>query len=151
MYINFVISSLSSRLLHLVWKHILKIFARVAPFFISIFQFHFQRIFSWKHEYILSFLCSQISSSFFIFFLYLLHPSERVSRSTVFTNHNLISVRHRKYRLIILLYLHVISCSSTWNLASSRDPEPRPSLESSNHSGFDLMAASIVESDLVFG
>ena len=85
------------------------------------------------------------------FFLYLLHPSGRVSKSTVFTNHNLISVRHRKYRLIILLYLHVISCSSTWNFASSRDPEPRPSLESSNHSGFDLMAASIVESDLVFG
>ena len=66
-----------------------------------------------------------------LFFLYLLHPSGRVSKSTVFTNHNLISVRHRKYRLIILLYLHVISCSSTWNLASSRDPEPRPSLESS--------------------
>ena len=85
------------------------------------------------------------------FFLYLLHPSRRVSKSTVFTNHNLISVRHRKYRLIILLYLHVISCSSTWNLASSRDPEPRPSLESSNHSGLDLLSASIVESDLVFG
>ena len=84
------------------------------------------------------------------FFLYLLHPSGRVSKSTVFTNHNLISVRHRKYRLIILLYLHVISCSSTWNFASSRDPELRPSLESSIHSGFDLMAASIVESDLVF-
>ena len=94
---------------------------------------------------------SKSSKKWSFFFLYLLHPSGRVSRSTVFTNHNLISVRHRKYRLIILLYLHVISCSSTWNFASSRDPEPRPSLESSNHSGFDLMAASIVESDLVFG
>ena len=85
------------------------------------------------------------------FFLYLLHPSGRVSKSTIFTIHNLISVRHRKYRLIILLYLHVISCSSLLDLASSRDPEPRPSLESSNHSGLDLMLASIVESDLVFG
>ena len=85
------------------------------------------------------------------FFLYLLHPSGRVSKSTIFSNHNLISVRHRKYRLIILLYLHVISCSSLLDLASSRDPEPRPSLESSNHSGLDLMLASIVESDLVFG
>ena len=84
-------------------------------------------------------------------FLYLLHPSGRVSKSTIFSNHNLISVRHRKYRLIILLYLHVISCSSLLDLASSRDPEPRPSLESSNHSGLDLMLASIVESDLVFG
>ena len=37
------------------------------------------------------------------------------------------------------------------DFASSRDPELRPSLESSIHSGFDLMAASIVESDLVFG
>jgi len=86
-----------------------------------------------------------------IFFLYLLHPPGRVSKSTIFSNHNLISVRHRKYRLIILLYLHVISCSSLLDLASSRDPEPRPSLESSNHSGLDLMSASIVESDLVFG
>ena len=38
-----------------------------------------------------------------------------------------------------------------WTCSSSRDPEPRPSLESSNHSGLDLMLASIVESDLVFG
>ena len=86
-----------------------------------------------------------------IIFLYLLHPPGGVSKSTIFSNHNLISVRHRKYRLIILLYLHVISCSSLLDLASSRDPEPRPSLESSNHSGLDLMLASIVESDLVFG
>ena len=83
--------------------------------------------------------------SFRVFFLYLLHPSGRVSKSTIFTNHNLISVRHRKYRLIILLYLHVISCSSTLSLASSRDPEPRPSLESSNHSSLDLVSASIGE------
>ena len=86
----------------------------------------------------------------FVFFIFITSPGG-VSKSTIFANHNLISVRHRKYRLIILLYLHVISCSSTLDLASSRDPEPRPSLESSNHSGLDLMLASIVESDLVFG
>merc|ERR1711952_532276 len=88
--------------------------------------------------------------NFYFFFIFITSPGG-VSKSTIFANHNLISVRHRKYRLIILLYLHVISCSSTLDLASSRDPEPRPSLESSNHSGLDLMSASIVESDLVFG
>ena len=104
-----------------------------------------------QHSIIVTIPLMQMRMVMVVFFLYLLHPSGRVSKSTIFTIHNLISVRHRKYRLIILLYLHVISCSSTLSLASSRDPEPRPSLESSNHSGLDLMSASIVESDLVFG
>ena len=52
-------------------------------------------------------------------------PSQRVvtlflplrgTKGYILANHNLISVRHRKYRLIILEYLHLLSCSSTLDL-----------------------------------
>ena len=48
------------------------------------------------------------------FFIFITTPEGHVR--VHFANLNLISVRHRKYRLIILLYLHLLSCSSTLDL-----------------------------------
>ena len=55
------------------------------------------------------------------FFFYIYYFPWGARKSTFWRYHNLISVRHRKYRLIILLYLHLISCSSTLDLLGSRD------------------------------
>ena len=55
--------------------------------------------------------CSMVFDFFFIF---ITTPEGHVR--VHFANLNLISVRHRKYRLIILLYLHLLSCSSTLDL-----------------------------------
>ena len=50
----------------------------------------------------------------YFFFIFITTPEGHVR--VHFANLNLISVRHRKYRLIILLYLHLLSCSSTLDL-----------------------------------
>ena len=50
--------------------------------------------------------------------------------------------------------LNTCTCSAAlqhWTCSSSRDPEPRPSPESSNRPGLGLMSAPIREPDLVFG
>ena len=69
----------------------------------------------WPHQLTRSYSGFCHTALGLFFFIFITSPGG-VSKSTIFANHNLISVRHRKYRLIILLYLHVISCSSTLDL-----------------------------------